>query len=242
MTVGVIFMRQRTYWLDHMRVTAYNVVNAYAVEPLFQLLLVFIRLSLELCSPVHAGNYAVSLELACTYDIGLDLCGVYQIDYNWLCHGYAVGIIGVVENGNPDSVLFKYERVESVPFSLIAVCAQMWYSKAVKRIKSADESAGATIHAMVVGGQEDVKTGITDRRCQFIGGTELRITSVGRAAQRGLKVADSNIGCLNLRGYLGETAAIVICSVGFAGSFELLLMLHYISGKIYGDTVYGLGL
>ena len=90
----------------------------------------------------------------------------------------------------------------------------MGNAQAVKNIKRTYQASVTAVQAVVVGGQENIKSGITDSLCIRIGRAELRVAGVGRSAQCGLKIADSNIGCLNLGLDQSETAVVAISSVG----------------------------
>ena len=103
--------------------------------------------------------------------------------------------------------------VQGVALGLVAVGTKMADAQAVKYVKGADEAAVTAVHAVVVGGEEDVKAGTADCCGQFIGRAELGIAGVGGTAERGLKVADGNISGLNLWFDLGEAAVITVGAV-----------------------------
>ena len=96
-TVPVI--GQGAYGLYYMRMTAYDMVHAVAVEPVFKSFLRVVRFQAVLSTPMHAGYYAVGFEGPGFLQVLLYDGGVYVVDYAGRVYRYAVGIVRVVEQG-----------------------------------------------------------------------------------------------------------------------------------------------
>ena len=82
---------------------------------------------------------------------------------------------------------------------------------------------------MVVGGGQDVESCILQCLEVLVGGAELRIASVGLAAQRDLEVADGDVGTADVVLHQREVVAVVVCAVGTVGGIDLCLVLHEVA-------------
>ena len=105
----------------------------------------------------------------------------------------------------------------------------MGHTQRVHHGDGAFEALAVTVHAMVVGREQNVEACIDTGPQVFIGRTELRIAGVGLAAQRHLEVADGHVGPLNLVLHMGEALVVVVRAVTLQGSLDLRPMLHQVA-------------
>ena len=157
--------------------------------------------------------------------------GVDEVDHVGADGGDAVGAVGVGEQREADAVAVDDERVLLVALLAVAVGAEVGYAEGVEHAQGALQPRLAAIHAVVVGGGEDVEAGLFGGHGQLARRRELGVARVGRSGQRYLEVEDGQVGAADVVAHVAEAGRVVVGAISLQGSLVLRRVPHEVAGE-----------
>ena len=217
--------------LDHMRMATDDGVATEAEEMACKLKLFAVVIVLLFNTPMENGDDVVGVLAASLGDVAAHESSVDKVDDVGAADGDAVGAVGVVEEGEADAVAVDDEGVVEVAFGEVAVGAEMADIQIVESGDGAFETAAALVHAMVVGGGENVETGVAGCNGESVGRREAGVAGIGRAGKGDLEVDDGDIGGLNIVLNILKAWGIVVGTVGLEGFAVERGMTHEVAGE-----------
>lgn len=129
---GLVAVWPEFHRLYHVRVRAYNHVNADGFEEISRVLLLLVGQELVLVAPVYAHRHKLGSGLARGLHIGFYACSVDIVHNHAVARLYAVGTIGVIEKSELDVVDAHDFRQGADTGAVVGVCSDMRYAEAVE--------------------------------------------------------------------------------------------------------------
>ena len=159
----------------------------------------------------------MSSAFTCQCNVIGYLLRVNEIDDYVPLNRDAVGAVGIVQEG--DFHAFDVCDIGNAPVTFLSVTigADVGDAQRIQGMASAHQSLVAAVQTVVVGGQEQVKTHVTQLLGIAVGCTEARITRVGLSAQGTLQVDHGKVGPDDIVLEVLEALAVVVGPVGLLG-------------------------
>ena len=217
--------------LHYVGVASDDGVAAVLEQPAGGLLLLGVGLDGVLDAPVDEGDDEVGSFLAGRAQVAGHLGGVDEVDDVGADGGDAVGAVGVGEQCEADAASVNDEGVVTVALVAVAVGAEVGNAEGVEHAEGALQARTATVHAVVVGGGEDIETGVAGGHGQLARRRELGVAGVGRAGQGDFEVEDGQVGALDVVLHIAEAGRVVVGAVGPKGGLDLRPMTHEVAGE-----------
>ena len=212
-------------------------VHTMAQQPGHEGTLLLVGLLHVFDAPMGEGDDHVGFQRLGLGQVAGYLHRVFHVHHEGLGHGNAVGAIGEVEQTDAYAVVFDDEGILLVAFGGILISAEVMHLQRVHHVDGTPQTPLTRVHAVVVGGEQHIKAGVDAGQQIFVGGAELGISPVGRAAQRHLEVGDGQVGLAHLVFHPGEHIVVIIGAVGHAGGLDLTVVLHQVAGEEQGHLM-----
>ena len=159
---------------------------------------------------MDAHQDEIGLGSGSFFQIPLNLSLINAVDNGWRCIFQAVGAIGVIQEGDPYSLLFHHQGI--VRLSLVGVSKGTGLNQGpiIQLFNGPFQPFLSPVQGVVVGIDQDIKSGPVQGIGQFVGTGKGRVAFVGGAGKGDLQVADDQVGFLQIGAEVLKTGFVVV--------------------------------